>query len=143
MTVGSSRAGRLFDEGQNTNTMAGVLRSPDIGADHVSSIGHGILLPLPLANGSLHVSVSVTSVKVSAGDETYTIALYADDVTAPAPVKIVSFPVAARGSYSFSLDLDSVRGLGFSKPAVMIGHELSGTEPTLDYSAWITEQSPN
>ena len=87
------------------------------------------------------ISLTVSAIKTTSGNETYMLSLYGGESNGVGLTKIVSFPIAQRGSYQISCDLDSIRGLNLSSPAIFIGHELGGTLPSITYSAWIVSES--
>lgn len=96
-----------------------------------------------IPHGVFAVSVNVTALDLSSGDETYTVSLLVDDVSGMNnnPVAVDSFPVKVAGVYTRyinSMDIPNLDadhdGLG---KWIAVKATLAGTTPSFTYGAWL------
>lgn len=142
MSVNSSRVSTLPDAEQSV-----VLRDVNSGAEtstytetpvKLSEVS-GYWQDKALPSGQLRVTVDVTALDRSNGDESYTISLRVDDTSdhSNAPITIASISPVATGSYVLGVNLDSLNIALPTASALWLAVRLqvSGTTPSIQFGA--------
>lgn len=96
-------------------------------------------------HGKFVIGVHVTALDTSSADETYTLSLVADDVSAMnnSPVTLTSFSPTATGYYEVVLDSATIPRINSDVSSeaqyLAIKATLGGTTPSITYGAWIAK----
>jgi hypothetical protein len=95
-------------------------------------------------HGVLEVTIHVTALDATTGDETYTLALLVDDASAmnDTPLAVWTQAITATGVYTALIDSDNIAKIIADKSGtdlwMAIRATLGGTTPSITYGAWIS-----
>lgn len=95
-------------------------------------------------HGVLEITIHVTALDTTTGDETYTLALMVDDASAmnDTPLAVWTQTITATGVYTALVDSDTIAKVIADKSGtdlwMAIRATLGGTTPSLTYGAWIS-----